>query len=139
MPRFSYDGRWVAYVSDESGRYEIYVRPFPGPGGRVRVSDDGGSEPVWSHSGRRLFYRSHRRLIEVSFADWQSGGGLAITGRTTLFEGDYQQSVLGRTFTSYDVAPDDKHFVMLRRAGNAPDIVVWTNWLDELRVKTRQR
>jgi hypothetical protein len=60
-------------------------------------------------------------------------------GRTTLFEGDYQQSVLDRTFTSYDVAPDDKHFVMLRRAGNAPDIVVWTNWLDELRVKTRQR
>ena len=56
-----------------------------------------------------------------------------------MFEGDYQQSVLGRTFTSYDVAPDDKHFVMLRRAGNAPDIVVWTNWLDELRVKTRQR
>ena len=75
----------------------------------------------------------------MSFADWQSGGGLAITGRTTLFEGDYQSSVFERTFTSYDVAPDDKHFVMLRRVGNAPDIVVWTNWLDELRTRTQQR
>ena len=139
MPRFSYDGRWIAYVSDESGRNEIYVRPFPGPGGRVRISDDGGSEPVWSHSGRRLFYRSDRRMIEVSFADWQRVGSLAITGRTTLFEGDYEPSPIRPTLTSYDVASDDKHFVMLRRVGNAPDIVIWTNWLDELRVKTRQR
>ena len=140
MPSFSYDGRWVAYVSDESGRNEIYVRPFPGPGGRVRISDDGGREPVWSHSGRRLYYRSGRRLIEVSFGDWQSGGALAIAGRTTLFEGDYQSNPMTPTYTSYDVAPDDKHFVMLRRAGNArPDIVIWMNWLDELRARTRQR
>ena len=113
--------------------------PFPGPGGRVRISDDGGSEPVWSHSGRRLFYRSDRRMIEVSFADWQAVGSLAITGRTTLFEGDYEPSPVSPLLTSYDVASDDKHFVMLRRVGNAPDIVIWTNWLDELRTKMHQR
>jgi serine/threonine-protein kinase len=138
MPSFSYDGRWVAYVSDESGQNEIYVRSFPGPGGRIKISDDGGSEPVWSHSGRRLFYRNGRRMIEASFGDWESGT-LSVTGRTTLFEGDYQSSPAGTTFTGYDVAPDDKHFVMLRHVGEAPDIVIWMNWLDELRAKTRQR
>jgi len=140
MPSFSFDGRWVAYVSDESGQNEIYIRPFPGPGGRVKISDDGGSEPVWSHSGRRLYYRSGRRMIEVSFGDWTGGASLAITGRATLFSGDYESSPVGATYTGYDVAPDDKHFVMLRRAGNAePDIVIWMNWLDELRAKVRQR
>jgi serine/threonine protein kinase len=69
-----------------------------------------------------------------------TGGGLAIVGRTTLFEGDYQSNPLSPTYTSYDVARDDRHFVMLRRAGNArPDIVIWMNWLDELRARTRQR
>jgi serine/threonine-protein kinase len=135
MPSFSYDGRWVAYVSDESGRDEIYVRPFPGPGGRVRISDDGGSQPVWSHIGRRLYYRSGRRLVEVSFADWQRGSEIAIAGRATLFEGSFESMP---AFTSFDVSPDDKYFAMLRRAGAAKaDIVVWMNWVDELRSKMR--
>jgi len=55
-PRFSPDGRWIAYESDESGRSEIYVRQFPGPGGRWQVSTSGGSEPWWSADGREIFY-----------------------------------------------------------------------------------
>src|SRR5207253_61861 len=54
-PRLSADGHWVAYSSTESGRYEVYVRPFPGPGARYQVSTDGGQTPVWSRDGRRLF------------------------------------------------------------------------------------
>src|SRR5438105_5056575 len=56
MPRLSPDGRWLAYASDESGRSEVYVRPFPGPGGRAQISAAGGAEPVWSPDGARLLY-----------------------------------------------------------------------------------
>ncbi len=60
--QFSPDGRWMAYVSDESGRPEIYVQPYPGPGGKWQVSTEtGGQEPVWNRNGRELFYRSGSR------------------------------------------------------------------------------
>jgi Tol biopolymer transport system component len=63
--RFSPDGRWIAYVSDESGRPEIYVQPYPGPGGKWQISADGGIEPVWNANGRELFYRSGNRMMAV--------------------------------------------------------------------------
>jgi serine/threonine-protein kinase len=53
---FSPDGRWIAYTSDESGRYEVYVRPYPGPGGPWQVSAEGGQQPRWARNGRELFY-----------------------------------------------------------------------------------
>src|SRR5207245_2747083 len=56
--RFSPDGHWLAYVSNESGRDEVYVQPFPGPGGKWQISISGGTEPVWSHAGSEIFYRS---------------------------------------------------------------------------------
>ena len=57
-PALSPDGRWLAYVTDETGRSEVYVKRFPDPGGRVQVSLTGGSEPVWNRNGRELFYRA---------------------------------------------------------------------------------
>ncbi len=60
--RFSPDGRWLAYVSDESGRYEVYVQPYPGPGGKRQISTEGGTEPVWSRNGRELFYRNGKKM-----------------------------------------------------------------------------
>ena len=63
---FSPNGRWLAYVSDESGRGEIYVRAFPGPGTRVQLSTDGGDEPVWAKSGQELFYRSESGMMAVT-------------------------------------------------------------------------
>ena len=62
---FSPDGHWLAYVSDESGRNEIYVQPFPGPGRRWAISTDGGDEPVWSRDGRELFYRNGNAMMAV--------------------------------------------------------------------------
>ena len=62
---FSSDGRFVAYVSDESGRDEIYMRPFPGPGGKVLVSTEGGVAPAWSPTGRELFYQSGDAMMSV--------------------------------------------------------------------------
>ena len=66
MPRLSPDGRWVAFITDESGRNEVVVQPFPGPGGRVQISSGGGSEPVWSRDGKRLFYRGDGHLMAAT-------------------------------------------------------------------------
>jgi len=64
----SADGRWLAYASDQTGRGEIWVRPYPGPGPAVRVSPNGGTEPVWAKSGRELYYREQNRLMAVAVA-----------------------------------------------------------------------
>ncbi|HYM10119.1 MAG TPA: protein kinase [Bryobacterales bacterium] len=68
LPRFSPDGKWLAYVSDESGRNDVYVQPFPGPGPKWLVSTDGGTDPVWSKDGRELFYRQGDQMMAVSAA-----------------------------------------------------------------------
>jgi Tol biopolymer transport system component len=57
-PAFSPGGRWIAHTSSESGRYEVYVRPFPGPGGKWQISTGGGLLPIWSRNGRELFYET---------------------------------------------------------------------------------
>jgi Tol biopolymer transport system component len=79
---FSPDGRFVTYVSDESGRAEIYVRPFPGPGSRVQVSSEGGVEPVWSRDGRELFFMNGRDLLAVPI---QTGSALTAGCPQVLF------------------------------------------------------
>ena len=65
-PAFSPDGRWLDYYSDESGAEEIYVRPFPGPGGQYQVSSGGGSRPIWAHDGRQLFFLDSQSRITVA-------------------------------------------------------------------------
>ena len=111
-PALPPDGRWLAYASNESGRYEIYVRPFPGMGARYAVSLDGGTEPVWSRRGNELFYRSGPKLFA---ADVRLGGAFEVLRRTLLFSnGDYEGDP---THQGYDVAPDGAHFVMVRRLG----------------------
>ncbi len=106
-PALSPDGKWLAYESDETGQMEVYVRPYPGPGARVSVSLQGGSEPVWAHSGRELFFRAGDSLMVAAVAP---GLTFAITGRRLLFTGSF---VRGDAYREYDVAPDDQHFVML--------------------------
>ena len=64
-PIISPDGRWLAYVSNESGRFEIYARPFSGPGGKWQISTEGGTEPVWARNGRELFYRNGDKMMAV--------------------------------------------------------------------------
>jgi hypothetical protein len=107
-PALSPDGKWLAYQSDETGRMEVNVRPYPGPGARVPVSLNGGTEPVWAHSGRELFFRTGDSLMAAAVAPAPS---FAVTGRRRLFTGS---CVSGDAYREYDVAPDDQHFVMLR-------------------------
>ena len=127
MARVSPDGRWVAFVTDESGAQQVVVQPFPGPGARTQVSTAGGAEPVWSPDGKRLFYRADARLIAASVS---AGPVFAVTGRDTLFEDRYVGFVLPHA--NYDVAPDGRHFIFLKAAQDAEFQVV-VNWRSELR------
>jgi WD40 repeat protein len=131
-PRFSPNGHWLAYVSDESGRQEIYVQPYPGPGGKWQVSADGGTQPVWNPNGRELFYRSGDRMMAVEIT---TQPGFSVGKPKLLFEGQYEPTVF--TNPNYDVSPDGQHFLMLKRsesAGTAPtQINVVLNWFEELK------
>ena len=129
------NGRWLAYVSDRSGRDEVYVRPFPDAGASLQqVSADGGVEPVWAHSGRELFYRNGaNELVAVQVTDDPT---LAVGQQEVLFSmADYLTS---NGNPMYDVSPDDQRFVMLRigdveTAIAAPELIVVENWFEELK------
>ena len=134
VPRFSPDGRWLAYISDESGRYEIYVKPYPGPGGKWQISTEGGTEPTWNTNGRELFYRSGDKMMAVDIAT-QTG---FVAGKPrVLFERQYVPTP--GTNSNYDVSPDGQRFLMLKpseQAQAAPtQINVVLNWFEELKQK----
>jgi eukaryotic-like serine/threonine-protein kinase len=133
MPRISPDGRWVAFQTDESTTEEIVVQPFPGPGGRVQVSSGGGSEPVWSRDGKRLFYRANGHLMAARIAP---GQGFAIAGRDTLFVDTFQFAP--NPHANYDVMADGTHFVFLKAASEGNMIVV-TNWNAAVRARMASR
>jgi len=124
---FSPDGRWVAYVSDESGRQEVYVRPFPGPGIRSQVSIDGGTAPVWSRDGREIFFAKGDTLFATTVTPGETFAGGAVR---PLFSGPYGFDEVTR---NYDVAPDGQAFLVLRRVDSAPgQLELVLNWSDEL-------
>ena len=131
-PKFSPDGKWLAYSSDESGRREIYVQPFPGPGGKWQISTEGGQEPVWNPNGREFYYRSGDKMmaVEVSTQPTFSAGRPRV-----LFEGPYLLTTA--SFQFYDVSPDGQRFLMLKPVesqGAAPtQINVVLNWFEELK------
>jgi hypothetical protein len=137
MPQISPDGRWLAYISDETGRYEAYVRPFPGPGGRVQVSAGGASEPVWADN-RRLVYREGDRFVEATLAPDGAPAlpaALSVTNRRVLFEGRYVTSLPIVGPAQYDADPNAGRFVVLRQYAEDREIVVVMNWLEEVRAK----
>jgi eukaryotic-like serine/threonine-protein kinase len=131
-PRFSPDGRWMSYVSDESGRYEIYVQSYPGPGGKWQISTEGGTEPAWNRNGRELFYRSGNKMMAVDIATQPS---FAAGKPRMLFEGPYELPPF--PITNYDVSLDGQRFLMLKPAEQeqaAPtQINVVLNWFEELK------
>jgi dipeptidyl aminopeptidase/acylaminoacyl peptidase len=140
-PRLSPNGQWLAYASDESGRNQIYARPYPGPGPRVQMSDEGGTQPMWSRDGRRLFYRSGDALMSLDVRVDPTSAQLLGSNRRELFQGKFLGNDLIRVLSLYDVAPDGKQFLFARAlAGSRFEIVVWVNWLDEVKAQlSRQR
>jgi Tol biopolymer transport system component len=132
-PAFSPDGKWIAYVSDESGRFEIYVRPYPGPGEKWPISTGGGNEPVWRRDGRQLFYRVGDAMMAV---DIQTSPAFSAGKPRTLFDKPYERS--NALWANYDAAPDNRHLLMVRReTPSAPvtRINVVLNWVDDLKQK----
>ena len=121
--RLSSDGKWMTYQSNESGRFEVYVAPYPGPGGRSQVSTSGGSDPVWSPDGREVFFQSGNKLMAAGI---ETTPELRAGVPKALFEG---------MFEGFDVAPDGQRFVLTRPA--FPDLppaplVVVSGWLNDL-------
>ena len=129
-PAFSPDGRWLAYTSNESGRDEVYVQAYPGPGGRWPISPQGGRAPVWSHDGRELFYHIGDAVMAVAV---QTDPVFTAGNPQLLFEGTYLADAAGHP--RYDVSPDGRRFLMIRPG--TPDenagLVLVQNWFEELR------
>ncbi len=130
-PMFSPDGRWLAYVSNESGRDEVYVQPYPGPGGKWPISTEGGTEPRWSADGHELFYRLGDKMMVVGVQIEPTFS----SGRPQLvFEVPY---VLGTSVANYDISPDGQRFLMIKAAeeeeGQQAQIHVVLNWFEELK------
>ncbi len=123
---FSPDGRFLAYTSPESGRSEIYVRPFPGPGRRWSISTNGAGGPVWSWDGREIFYREGQKIMAVKVAtlpDFEAFEPVPL----------FEDATLG---LGWDVSPDGQRFVFNRwdtGGAEGPQIHVVLNWFDELR------
>ena len=128
-PRFSPDGKWVAYQSNDSGRDEIYVVPYPGPGGKTQVSVEGGAVPQWSRSGRELFYQNGDKIMAMEV---QTNGTFRASAPRALFE----------KAGIYAVSLDGKHFLFIKHGraqakqdasqGQAKEVRVVLNLHDEL-------
>ncbi|HUM01700.1 MAG TPA: hypothetical protein VL084_05400, partial [Thermoanaerobaculia bacterium] len=119
--------RWIAYASDETGRDEVYVVPFPGPGGKWQVSSEGGSQPRWRRDGKELFFLGRdRRIMAVSIS---KGATIEGSAPQPLFETRSRY-----TGTAYDVSPDGQKFLINTLAeGSSTPITVVLNWKAEFR------
>ena len=119
-PQMSPDGRFVAYTSDESGRREVYIKPFPRGAGKWQISRDGGSSPRWSTGGGRLFFTAGDRLMEVR-----------VTMRPSVSLGAPRELFTSERSAGYDVGDDGERFVTLRMVGpetRQPGLRVVQNW-----------
>jgi serine/threonine-protein kinase len=131
-PEFSPDGHWIAYTSNESKRYEVFVRAFPGQGRKLQVSNGGGREPLWARDGRRLFYRWGDR---VWVADIRTDGELSASKPRLLFEKSGYW--LGHPMRGYDLSLDGQRFLMVKLDDRKPtpitEMILVQNWFEELK------
>jgi serine/threonine-protein kinase len=132
-PMFSPDGRWLAYQSNESGEFEVYVRPFPGPGGKVLVSTAGGAFPAWSRAKRELLYQSPDRRIMV--ASYAVNGDTFVPDKPRPWS--EQRFVLQAGGRSFDLHPDGERLALAvaqdLSATKQDKVVFIFNFFDEIR------
>ena len=129
------DGRWLAYQSDASGHFEVYVRPFPNvEDGQWLISRGGGTKPLWERDGRELFYWSlSGQLTAVPI---EAEGCFTFGNPEVVFEQTYfGNTFLGRT---YDISPDGKRFLMIKQASPGGEteptqLILVLNWFEELK------
>ena len=134
--RVSPDGRWLAYTSNESGRNEVYVRPFPGPGGRWVVSTDGGTEPVWTSDGRGLLYRSGSYLVRAAVG---TSHEFTVARRDTLVREAPGENYRASFFHAmYDLSPDGRRLAFIRSGADAAELVAVLHFDAEVRARTEK-
>lgn len=143
--RFSRDGKWLAYCSNESGRPEVYVQAWPGPGPRIQISSEGGTDPMWSLDGKEMFYRNGDEMMAVPV----STQPVFRAGKPTqLWQARYSHGMSnscgmpGATSANYDVTPDGKRFLMIKDVDQdaaSTRIVVVLNFAEELKRLERER
>ena len=126
-PKISPDGRFLAYVSDETGRSEIYVRTFPDGESRWPVTTTGGTEPLWSRSGDELFYRAGNEILVVPV---ETDSTFTFGNPQAVISGPYVPNPM---HTNYDIHPDGQRFVMVRSGEGETRMIVALNWLEALR------
>jgi Tol biopolymer transport system component len=129
---FSPDGRWIVYVSNETGRYEVYVQAYPGPGDKQRISIDGGFAPAWNPNGRELFYHTGDALMAVSVSQEQQSLHAGVPVRLFPHHKDRQ-----KPGTDYSVTRDGQRFLMVEGVepgrGPSPRLEVVLNWFEEVK------
>ncbi len=151
-PKFSPDDQWLAYVSNELGQNNVYIRPYPGPDVKYLISDDeeGGAQPVWAPDGTELFYRSgdisggrgndlslglpYSKMMVVSIR--RSDQTLSAGPPRLLFEVSYPNHMSPAGFQDYDIHPDGKRFLMMKEETGQQEtaqINVVLNWFEELK------
>ena len=137
-PKFSPDGKWLAYVSDETGRRQVYVRPYPAPQVKWLISEEeeGEGSPVWSPDGTELFYRIGNKMMAASIQ--VAGQTLDVGKPRLLFEGSYVGHSTPASWQYYDISPDGQRFFMIKEGdtdsvGAAGQINVVLNWFEELK------
>ena len=131
-PKFSPDGKWLAYVSDELGPRGVYVSPYPKADVKYLVSEEeGGVEAVWSPFGNELFYRSGNRMMAVSV---ETEPTFRAGRPEVLFEGKYVTTRISPGNPYYDISRDGQRFLMIKAVeGNTSKIHVVLNWFEELK------
>ncbi|MBE3073153.1 MAG: PD40 domain-containing protein [Acidobacteria bacterium] len=147
---FSPDGRWLAYVSDDSGGEQVYVQPFPGPGPRKQMSVDGGTAPAWNPTGRELFYATPREPARdrhmMMVVDVKTTPELSLGTPRPLFEinrpGVTGPNIRCQPVRCYDVMPNGQQFLAIQLPPGGPvlpppvtHINLVQNWFEELRTK----
>jgi serine/threonine-protein kinase len=131
LPTVSPDGHWLAYLSDESGRYEVYVRPFPNvEAGKWQVSTDGAGQPHWSFDGRELFYiNAYKEMMAVTV---KTERGFSSMEPVRLFDVSKYFFPLGG-YPNFDLTPDGRKFLLVKPSGlQTTRILVVQNFFDEL-------
>jgi eukaryotic-like serine/threonine-protein kinase len=128
----SADGRWVAYVSNQTGAAEVWVRPFPGPGAAVRVSSGGGVKPVWSRDGKTIFYENGPKLLSAGVVSQTPDFRVDVPHM--LFEGGFVHDDADPVIRFLDVAPDGRFLIVgAVDTGGAATVVIAQHWDEELK------
>jgi Tol biopolymer transport system component len=117
------DGRWLAFVSDQSGRQEVYVQPLAAEGDQVQISQEGGTEPVWAPDGHELYFRTtHAGQVELAAATVRTTPEFAVVGTRMLFP--IPDIVGSAPHANYDISPDGRTFAMVRRSPGSHIVVI---------------